>query len=51
MSSKDLFIMVLGMIVVGGPYAVLVIGSLTVNANEKIYGRAAKYWQGQTAHA
>ncbi len=37
MSSKDLFIMVLGMIVVGGPYAVLVIGSLTVNANEKKY--------------
>ncbi len=51
MGSKDSLIMLLGMLIVGGPYALLIAGGLFVNANEKRYMAAQKHGQGQTAHA
>ena len=42
MSSKDSLIMLLGMLIVGGPYALLIAGGLFVNANEKRYMAAQR---------
>ncbi|MDE6363279.1 MAG: hypothetical protein K2L86_03295 [Lachnospiraceae bacterium] len=37
MSSEDSLIMLLGMLIVGGPYAILIVGRLSMNTAEKRY--------------